>query len=377
VKKFVFIIVIFLVAISAGIYIVVHVGRVGPKTLVVPDDYATIGWAVGNATAGDTVYVKSGTYNESVNIDKPLSLIGEDMSSTIIVGGHAGLHGGGHHTISVRADNVTVSGFTIRSYDFDTPAWYFNGIYIGANNCNVTGNIIENCDDGVVSSDSVSSVIISKNIIRDNAHGMGILFIYAAPHDITITDNNITSTTYGIGIHGGYSCVISGNNVINNGGGIGIHCSDSTITGNNVTSNTGTGINIDGSNNTISGNYVADNKVGVTFSGSMVNGNVLYNNSFDNDQNVQITSTNYTEVWDNGTVGNYWSNYNGTDSNGDGIGDTPYIIDENNQDIYPLMNPVDVTTIPEFSSWIILLLVITATLLTIICKQRLTKKQPV
>jgi len=377
VKKFVFIIVIFLVAISAGIYIVVHVGRVGPKTLVVPDDYATIGWAVGNATAGDTVYVKSGTYNESVNIDKPLSLIGEDMSSTIIVGGHAGLHGGGHHTISVRADNVTVSGFTIRSYDFDTPAWYFNGIYIGANNCNVTGNIIENCDDGVVSSDSVSSVIISKNIIRDNAHGMGILFIYAAPHDITITDNNITSTTYGIGIHGGYSCVISGNNVIDNGGGIGIHCSDSTITGNNVTSNTGTGINIDGSNNTISGNYVADNKVGVTFSGSMVNGNVLYNNSFDNDQNVQITSTNYTEVWDNGTVGNYWSNYNGTDSNGDGIGDTPYIIDENNQDIYPLMNPVDVTTIPEFSSWIILLLVITATLLTIICKQRLTKKQPV
>jgi len=375
-KKFVAIIVVFIIAIGAVLY-VVHLDGIGSKTLVVPDDYATIGWAVGNATAGDTVYVKSGTYNESLNIEKALSLIGEDSSSTIIIGGHDGLHGGGHHTISVRADNVTVSGFTIRSYDFDTPAWYFNGIYIGANNCNVTGNIIENCDDGVVSSDSVSSVIISKNIIRDNAHGMGILFIYAAPHDITITDNNITSTTYGIGIHGGYSCVISGNNVINNGGGIGIHCSDSTITGNNVTSNTGTGINIDGSNNTISGNYVADNKVGVTFSGSMVNGNVLYNNSFDNDQNVQITSTNYTEVWDNGTVGNYWSNYNGTDSNGDGIGDTPYIIDENNQDIYPLMNPVDVTTIPEFSSWIILLLVITATLLTIICKQRLTKKQPV
>ena len=376
-KKFVFIIVIFLIAISAVLYIV-HLDRVGSKTLVVPDDYATIGWAVGNAIAGDTVYVRSGTYNESVNIEKPLSLIGEDMSSTIIVGGHEGLHGGGHHTISVRADNVTVSGFTIRSYDFDTPAWYFNGIYIGANDCNVTGNIIENCDDGVVSSDSVFSVIISKNIIRDNAHGMGILFIYAAPHDITITDNNITSTTYGIGIHGGHSCVISGNNVINNGGGIGIHCSDSTITGNNVTSNNGTGINIDGSNNTVSANYVADNEVGVTFSGSMVNGNVLYNNSFiDNDPNVQITSTNYTEVWDNGTVGNYWSNYNGTDSNGDGIGDTPYVIDENNQDIYPLMNPVDVTTIPEFSSWIILPLVITATLLTIICKQRLTKKQPV
>ena len=346
--------------------------------MVVPDDYATIGWAVGNATAGDTVYVKSGTYNESINIDKPLSLIGEDMSSTIIVGGHAGLHGGGHHTISVRADNVTVSGFTIRSYDFDTPAWYFNGIYIGANNCNVTGNIIENCDDGVVSSDSVSSVIISKNIIRDNAHGMGILFIYAAPHDITITDNNITSTTYGIGIHGGYSCVISGNNVIDNGGGIGIHCSNSTITGNNVTSNTGTGINIDGSNNTISGNYVADNRVGVTFEGSTTTDNLFYSNSFvDNDQNVQITSTpcsfcetiNYTEAWDNGTVGNYWSDYNGTDTDGDVIGDTPYVIDENNQDNYPLMKPVDIKTIPEFSSGIILPVVVTATLVSMVCKR--------
>jgi hypothetical protein len=40
---------------------------------------------------------------------------------------------------------------------------------------------------------------------------------------------------------------------------------------------------------------------------------------------------------DNGIGGNYWSGYNGTDSDQDGIGDTPYIIDENNTDHYPLM----------------------------------------
>ena len=96
-KKFVFIIVIFLIAISAVLY-VVHLGRLGSKTLVVPDDYATIGWAVGNATAGDTVYVRSGTYNESVSVDKPLSLIGEDMSNTIILS--EGTRGRAHVTAS-------------------------------------------------------------------------------------------------------------------------------------------------------------------------------------------------------------------------------------------------------------------------------------
>jgi hypothetical protein len=42
-------------------------------------------------------------------------------------------------------------------------------------------------------------------------------------------------------------------------------------------------------------------------------------------------------MWDNGFEGNYWRLYNGTDSNQDGIGEIPYIIDSNNTDNYPLM----------------------------------------
>ncbi len=46
-------------------------------------------------------------------------------------------------------------------------------------------------------------------------------------------------------------------------------------------------------------------------------------------------------TWDDGypNGGNYWSNYTGSDENGDGIGDTPHAIDADNQDDHPLMNP--------------------------------------
>jgi len=46
-----------------------------------------------------------------------------------------------------------------------------------------------------------------------------------------------------------------------------------------------------------------------------------------------------TNVWDDGypSGGNFWSDYAGVDADGDGIGDTPYLIDDNNRDRYPLM----------------------------------------
>jgi len=86
--------------------------------------------------------------------------------------------------------------------------------------------------------------------------------------------------------------------------------------------------------------------------------NSIYSNNFINN-NLQIfADTDSVNDW-NITVagkGNYWSNYTGVDNDGDGIGDTPYVIDENNQDNYPLMTEF---IIPEFQSWTVMLVILT------------------
>ena len=38
------------------------------RTIYVPEDYAKIQWAVDNASAGDTIIVRDGTYTENVDV---------------------------------------------------------------------------------------------------------------------------------------------------------------------------------------------------------------------------------------------------------------------------------------------------------------------
>lgn len=89
--------------------------------------------------------------------------------------------------------------------------------------------------------------------------------------------------------------------------------------------------------NEIVNNTISNNDVGVAalFGGA----NVLYHNNFiDNTAQVAFSALS-KNTWDNGVEGNYWSDYAGEDLNDDGIGDTPYVIDSDDQDRYPLMNP--------------------------------------
>jgi hypothetical protein len=67
----------------------------------------------------------------------------------------------------------------------------------------------------------------------------------------------------------------------------------------------------------------------------------VHNSFLANVDHVWLQVSGVIDIWDDGYPlgGNYWSNYNGTDEDADGIGDTPYVIDASNQDNYPLMHP--------------------------------------
>lgn len=312
------------------------------KTIVVPDDYSTIQEAVRSAASGDTIYVKKGVYQENVGIDKPLSLIGEDVDSTIIESYSV--------PVKVISDRVNISGFTL-SYGYAaiqmsevkfcnihankiTGATYGIRVFKSSSN-NITENVFESIGSGsAIRLDYAPQNLIQRNYISSCVEGVQLM---ESSHNNTVTENTIVN------------CDDQGIRLL--------YCDNSMVIGNNITS-CGIGLSIYGANN-----------------------NTVYNNSFINNT-VQISTNEwYAQQWGytfsvNTINENYWSDYKGTDSNQDGLGDTPYVIDENNQDSSPLMNPVDVGVIAEFPSWTRILIMILATVsVAVIYKRRFYSQQ--
>jgi len=117
------------------------------------------------------------------------------------------------------------------------------------------------------------------------------------------------------------------------------------------TNGTGTGICSSSSSYNIIAKCVimhGDNGMN-TFDNS--NNNIIYHtNLFNNTVNAHDSCSN---KWHNTTLGegNFWDDYNGTDGDGDGIGDTPYNISGgDNQDLYPLMHPFELYYILNISA---------------------------
>jgi parallel beta-helix repeat protein len=149
--------------------------------------------------------------------------------------------------------------------------------------------------------------------------------------------------------------IVDGNGYMlqGNGSGIGFHLSginNVTIMRTNVRGFL-TGVYLNSSSNTIVGNDILNNYYGVWLNSS--SNMFCLNNFINNVQQVNVTTSGCVNSWYSSypSGGNYWSDYNGSDSYGgpyqnmsgwfDFIGDTPYYIDENNTDRYPLVLPFD------------------------------------
>ena len=214
--------------------------------------------------------------------------------------------------------------------------------------------------------DASSSTLCGNNITNNN---VGIRLEGGSNNNISA--NYIAShLDGGIELYYGSNNTLIGNELTNNGLSIlaGVYLwesSNNTLIGNKMTNNK-KGIELDfSSGNTISGNKIANNHDGIFLADSL--NNSVYHNSFlNNERQVYDWSKDWTmlppsiNIWDYGypSGGNYWSNYAGVDvksgpsqdlPGSDGIGDIPYIIDANNTDRYPLMNPYGAPPPPTYA----------------------------
>jgi parallel beta-helix repeat protein len=301
-NKFAVLILIF-ISFSSLLLVVIRSAEADSRTITVPDDYASIQEAIDNALDGDTIYVKKGVYVENPVVNKSISLVGENRDATVI-DVTAGL--------KVERDNVTITGFTI--YD----GWH--AISLSANNCKISGNKITTSTNGIVLFGCENNSI-TGNIFESIGLSSAIQLNFANRN--LVNNNYVDSCVEGIQIWQNSNNNTVTENTIANCQDVAInfqYSNDNTIIGNNI-SRSGLGTSIYGSNrNIISNNNYAYNTV-----------------QFDASESYYLTFGYNRSV--NTVYGNYWSDYNGTDVNSDGIGDTPYIIDANNQDSYPLLKP--------------------------------------
>jgi len=363
--------------------------------IIVPEDYPTIQEAINNANEGDTIFVRNGTYYENVVVNKTVSLVGENRETTIIDGGGTG------RVVHIVVDNVNITQFTMRNSGPDYPDG--GGIYLSySSGCNISFNFITDNYVGIWLWGSKYNYLM-HNIAFNNS-GDGIELRSGSNYNI-LTGNNLTLNQRGIDIPGS-----SNNMITNNAGTLnrwdGVHAYSSSknnvFFSNNLSSNGFSGIDLDSysSNNSLIknilyNNYVFGIRIGYSSNDNrlfdnlilntryelgygiylydyaryniIVNNTVigtrgtalgiknpivyssntlLYHNNFINNTRQLYLEYSVNNTWDNGYEGNYWSDYNGTDTSIplDGIGDT--YLPWQGVDYYPLMNrywnPADV-----------------------------------
>jgi nitrous oxidase accessory protein len=321
----------------------------------------SIATAIARAAPGDVIRVEKGYYQESLLIDKPLTLKGINRPTI-----SAGFKG---DVIRVTAEDVVIDGLIVRDSG-DSLLNQNAGIYIRPHahraivrNCDVTYNLFGIYIETVKKVEIRNNVITGKRDYKSPRRGNGIQLynteeaqiignnisftrdgIYVdVSHHALFRNNRIHNVRYGTHYMNSHNNVWEGNDSYHNRGGLALMMTrnqvvrnnrawgnsdhgimlrtiqDSVIEGNIVAGNARGFFIYDAEYNTLRNNLVMDNRVGIhLWAGS-------YRNKVEsNDFILNHTQIKYVAARDEIWSGNYWSNYVGWDRNGDGIGDVPY-----------------------------------------------------
>jgi nitrous oxidase accessory protein len=301
----------------------IHIAEAEPKTVVVPDDYSTIQAAINSASEGDKIFVKSGTYyNQSLVVNKTVSLVGEDAKTTTLRGVDVTWPVAQSNSITDGLDYILVSQSSMSSSlgskvqllaldkgnnpelslcNFLPPITIV--IQVEANDVTISGFTITNAFTGITGSGNGTKII--GNIIRVGNNGMSIGGSYK-----TIAYNNITGGLHSILCSGSYNNITK-NNIINPSNlGIDLTGSFNTVLGNKITSgpsgNYGRGIQVNGNSNIIAENTLSGGSVGIaleTASGNTVFGNTVTEHWF---MGIHLHDATHNVVHENYIADNVW-----------------------------------------------------------------------
>jgi parallel beta-helix repeat protein len=179
----------------------------------------------------------------------------------------------------------------------------------------INNHVTENRNGGITCTNSSGNQLIG-NVVTRNWHN-GINLVSSSNLNLIALNYVYNHTTMSLGA---------------------VFIKDSTqnqLVANNLTDNGCWAIQLQGEqgNNTFYGNNFLNNS---------------YINARRNRGTIQISTpgTANGNSWDNGSIGNYWSDYGSLDTNRDGVGDSPYYINPTNQDNHPLMNLVATSEVP-------------------------------
>ncbi|MEF8849030.1 MAG: PKD domain-containing protein [Candidatus Thermoplasmatota archaeon] len=235
----------------------------------------------------------------------------------------------------------------------------FNEVSIvSAKTIDVDGESIQDAINNANESDTIyvhsgtynEKISINKKIILKGEEPSSTIISYSGEHTIEIhadsveisnlkilnTDDSSNSFS-SIFLDSVSNCEITNNYIENSANGIYLVKSNSNNIENNNIKNNNVGIYFSYSdNNVLKSNIIKDNNAnGVSLSSTSAN-NILYLNDFANNIQSNARDLSSSNQWSYQSQGNYWDDYNGYDTNNDGIGDSPYVIDSDSQDNYPL-----------------------------------------